>query len=168
MNLNNGRIWPYAISASIIFIFGACIATIMVSVKLPVEKSDTYMMGYQEANVEANNLIKSRIEFDKQYQIKYITDNFNLKDSVIKYSVSDIDNNPVNSAKLKIIITRPNNHKNDQEIIDPKIENGIYSFSNIDVPLEGRWDIMAKISIDDKERFYNIKADTRKKEFKEY
>ena len=53
MNLSNGRIWPYAIGASIIFIFGACVATIVVANTLPVEKSDTYMMDYHEADAKA-------------------------------------------------------------------------------------------------------------------
>ena len=168
MNLSNGRIWPYAISISIILVFIAAIMTIVVSVKLPVELSDTYMMGYQEANVEANNIINDRIAFDKKYKIQYITDGISIDNSVIKYKVLDLQNNPVNNAIIQIIITRPNNHKNDQEILNPKIENGVYSFLNITLPLEGRWDIMAHITISENKRFYNIKADTRKKEFKEY
>ena len=168
MNLSNGRIWPYAIGTSIIFIFGACVATIIVANKLPVEKSDTYMMGYHQADASANDLIKARIAFDKSYKVEYITDGLSLENSVIKYRVIDINSNPVDTATLKVVVTRPNNHKHDQELINPTVENGVYTFSSIKLAQEGRWDIMAKINVDDLQRFYNVKADTRAKEVFEY
>ena len=168
MSKSKGRVWPYAISASIILVFAACVATVMVAIKLPVEKSDTYMMGYQEANVRADEIIKSRIAFDKKYRVEYITDEMSQDNTVLKYRVSDLNNKPVNNATIKVIITRPNNHKNDQELLNPKVENGVYTFSTVTLPLEGRWDIMAKISVGENQRFYNIKADTRKKEALEY
>ncbi len=168
MNLSNGRIWPLAIGISIILVFFAAIATIVVAVKLPVEKSDTYMMYYQDADANANKLIQARIDFDKKYTIEYSTIKLSLENSTIEYRVKDINHNAVENAKIKIIITRPNNHKNDQEIINPKIDNGIYKFDSIKLPLEGRWDIMAKVKVDNLERFYNLKADTRNREIKEY
>ena len=168
MNKSSGIIWPYAISASIILIFGACVATIVVATKLPVEKSDTYMMGYHEADATANEIIEARIAFDKEYKIEYVTDGISVNGSVIKYRVTDINSNTVNNAKLKVIVTRPNNHKNDQELVNPKVENGIYSFDSIKLAEAGRWDVMAKVNIGKLQRFYNIKADTRTKEAKEY
>jgi len=168
MSKSNGRVWPYAISISIMLVFGACIATIVVAVKLPVEKSDTYMMGYQEANERADEIIKSRIAFNKKYSVEYVTDGLSLESTVLKYRVKDSDNNPVNDAVIKAIITRPNNHKNDQELANPSVENGLYTFSSVILPLEGRWDVMAKIKIGDNQRFYNVKVDTRTNEASEY
>ncbi|MCK4737166.1 MAG: FixH family protein [Sulfurimonas sp.] len=168
MNISNGRIWPYAIGASIIFIFGACVATVIIANKLPVEKSDTYMMGYHEADAKANELIEARIAFNKKYKIEYITDGISQESSVIKYRVTDLNFNPVDSAKIKVIVTRPNNHKHDQELNTPTVLNGVYSFNSITLAQEGRWDIMAKVNVDDVQRFYNVKADTRNKEVYEY
>ena len=168
MNLSNGRIWPYAIGGSIILVFGACVATIIVANKLPVEKSDTYMMGYHQADAKANELIKARIAFNKNYKVEYITDGLSLDSSVIKYRVTDLNSNPVDSATLKVVVTRPNNHKHDQELINPTVENGVYTFSTITLPQEGRWDIMAKVNVGELQRFYNVKADTRAKEAFEY
>jgi len=168
MSKSRGRVWPYAISASIMLVFGACVATVMVTLKLPVEKSDTYMMGYHEANDRADEIIKNRIAFNKKYSVEYITDGLSLESSILKYRVMDLNNNPVNNATIKAIITRPNNHKNDQELINPSVENGVYTFSSVTLPLEGRWDVMAKINIGDNQRFYNVKADTRAKEAFEY
>ena len=168
MNLSSGRMWPYIIGGSITLVFGFCVATIVVASKLPVEKSDTYMMGYHEADANANELIEARIAFNKSYKVEYITDSLSLDNSVIKYRVSDLNSNPVDNANVKVIVTRPNNHKYDQELINPTVENGVYTFSTITLPQEGRWDIMAKVNVGDLQRFYNVKADTRKKEALEY
>lgn len=168
MNLSNGKIWPYAIGTSIILIFGACVATIVVTSKMPVEKSDTYMMAYQEADAQANELIQAQIEFNKKYKIEYINNGLSVTNSSIEYRVTDLENNPVDNAKIDLIITRPNNHKYDQELTSPQYENGIYSFENITLPVDGRWDIMAKLTIGENQRFYNLKADTREKKITEY
>ena len=168
MKRNSGRIWPYSIGASIIFIFGACVATIVITSKVPVEKSDTYMMGYHEADAKANDIINERIEFNKKYKIEYLTDGLDSQNCVVKYKVSDINSNSVNSADIKVVVTRPDNHKHDQELINPTVEGGVYTFSPIKLPVEGRWDIMAKVNVDGVQRFYNIKTDTRSKEIIEY
>jgi len=164
----SGRIWPYAISISIIFIFGACVATIIVATKLPVEKSDTYMMGYHQADANANELINARIAFDKKYKIEYLTDGLSVNNSIVSYRVTDLNSNPVNNAKVKVVVTRPNSRKFDIELENPSANNGVYTFSATKLPLEGRWDIMAKVNVDDLQRFYNVKADTREKKYKQY
>ena len=86
----SGKVWPYAISISIFAVFGACVATVIVANTLPVEKSDTYMMGYHQADAKANELINARIDFDKKYKIQYITDSLNLNSSTLKYKVTTL------------------------------------------------------------------------------
>ncbi|ABB43368.1 hypothetical protein Suden_0087 [Sulfurimonas denitrificans DSM 1251] len=168
MKLNNGRIWPYAISASIIFIFGACIATIVVTSSLPVQESDTYMMSYHDADAKANELIKAKIDFDKKYNIEYVTQTFTKDKSVIAYKISDKESNPVNNATIKVVLTRPSTLKNDQELNNPSVENGVYTFEPTTLSADGRWDIMAQVSVGETSRFYNIKTDTRGMNIVEY
>jgi len=168
LNLSSGKIWPYAISISILFIFGACVATIIVANKLPVEKSDTYMMGYHEADSKVNDIIEDAISFNNKYNIEYITDSLSQESSIIKYKITNISGDAVNNAEVKVIITRPNNHKHNQELNNPKVDNGIYSFDTVTLPKAGRWDIMAKVNIEDNQRYFNVKADTRAKEAYEY
>jgi nitrogen fixation protein FixH len=168
MNLSSGKVWPYAIGISISLVFAAAVATVVITATHPVEDSDIYMMGYHEADAKANKLIKQRIAFDKEYKIKYITDSLSLDSSIIKYKVTDINSKPVENAKIKVIVTRPNNHKHDKELLNPTVENGIYTFKSISLAKNGRWDIMAKVNIDNLQRFYNVKADTRAKDVYEY
>jgi len=166
--LKSGKIWPLAIGLAISAVFIAAIVTVIIANKLPVEKSDTYMMGYHEADAKANELIKARINFDKKYKIQYTTESLDLKKTVLKYKITTTSGADVNNAKIKVIVTRPNNHKHDQELLNPNIKNGLYTFSATTLAVSGRWDIMAKVSIGEDERFYNVKADTRTKDAYEY
>lgn len=168
MNLSSGKIWPYAIGVSTVLVFSACIATIVVANTLPVEKSDTYMMGYHEADKNANDLIEAQISFDKKYNLENLSKPLTSENSELKYRVTDKQSNPVNNAEVVVVITRPNSHKYDQTLENPTVENGVYSFSSVNLQTEGRWDIMAQIKVADNQRYYNFKADTRTKKVTEY
>jgi nitrogen fixation protein FixH len=168
LNKSNGKIWPYSIAISIVLVFIAAVVTVIIAMTLPVQKSDTYMMGYHEADAKANELIKARIAFDKKYKVAYVTDGLSLDNSVIKYKISDLNSQVIDNAKIEVVVTRPNTHKHDQTLKLSGYENGVYTFPSIKLPVEGRWDIMAKVSVGNLQRFYNVKADTRKKETSEY
>jgi len=165
---SNGKVWPYTIAISIALVFGASIATIMVASKLPVEKSDAYMMGYHQVDANVNELIEAKIAFDKKYKIEYIKDKFTVNDSIIKYKITDMNSKPVDDAKIVIVLTRPNTRDFDKEVIKPTVKDGVYTFSSIKLPKEGRWNIMAKINVGDLQRFYNVKVDTRDNKVTEY
>lgn len=165
---SNGKIWPYAISISIFLVVIAGIITISVAIELPVQDSDRYMMGYHEADAKANELIEAKIAFDKKYTLSLITDTLHVESTQLQYKLIDKDNNAIDDAKISLMITRPNTHKYDFELTSPSVKDGIYTFSNVKLAVEGRWNIMAKINVDDNARFYNVKMDTRSKGAYEY
>jgi len=167
--INSGKIWPYAISLAILTFFGAIVFSIsFILAKTPVEKSETYMMGYNHADLQANELIQAKIDFDKKYKISYIPELLSQKSTVLKYKVISLDGRVINDAKLLVRITRPDKQKYNQELRDPSIVNGVYTFKSVTLEKPGRWNVMAKVTVGDEEKFYNVKADTRTKEFKEY
>jgi len=168
LDFSSGRVWPYAISILILMVFGFCVATIIVTQQRPVAPSHTYMANYHEVDANANELIYKRIALDKEYKIAYITDTLSQENSILKYRVTDLNDKPVNDAKIKVIITRPNSHDFNQELVDPSVENGVYTFSSVTLAKPGRWDVMAKVDVGELQRFYNVKADTRAKEAFEY
>ncbi|MDQ1263246.1 MAG: hypothetical protein QG559_247 [Campylobacterota bacterium] len=168
MKSSKAKAWPYAIAISIFLIFLASVATIVIASKAPVQKSNDYMMDYHEADERANEIIKESIEFNKKYKVEFLAQDFNVKNTILKYRISDTSLVPIDNASIKVILTRPDTHKHNIELDKYEIENGVYTFSMPELPQEGRWDIIAKIKIDDLERFYNIKTDTRTKTAVEY
>lgn len=162
MNLSSGKIWPYAISLAIFGIFSACVASIFVTTKYaPVQLSNEYMLNYHDADAQANDLINAQIAFDKEYDMSYISEGLNKENTVISYKLTDKNQKSINDAKIKILVTRPDQLQHSMEFENPTVEEGVYSFSAIELPLEGRWNIIAKVEIGEQSGFYNIKADTR-------
>ena len=167
--MSNGKIWPYVISIAILTFFGAIVFSVTYIVKTaPVEKSHAFMMDYDNADLAANEIIQNSIDFNKKYKVSYITEVLSQESTILKYKITDIKGKAINTAKLVALITRPNHHKHNQELINPKIENGIYTFNSVMLAEPGRWNIMTKITIGENKRFYNVKADTRAKEAFEY
>ena len=74
----------------------------------------------------------------------------------------------MNDAKIEVIITRPNTHDYDIKLNNPDVKDGVYSFTEVKLPKAGRWNVMAKISVGDNYRFYNLKSDTRYTNITEY
>lgn len=165
--LASGRIWPYAIGISIFGIFSACVATIVVTTQYAsVQLSDEKMLNYHEADARANELINSQISFDKKYDLEYIHSDVNLENTKISYKITDKNKKAVDDAKVKVLLTRPDSTEHNIELTNPEVSNGIYSFKDIKLPLEGRWNFIAKVDIANETGYYNIKTSTREAEFK--
>jgi nitrogen fixation protein FixH len=126
------------------------------------------MRNYHDADANINEIIAKEIAFKKRYQVEYISKKLDMNHTVLQYKVNDLQGNTVNNARFNVVVTRPNNHKHDQELSNPSVEKGVYTFAGITLPEPGRWDIMAKVSVDSYERYYNLKADTRYESVFEY
>lgn len=160
--------WPYGIAFSFVLIVALIIGTIIVASNNAVEQSDLYMSNYHEIDDNKNKIIMAEIAFNKFYTIEYVTEKLDPEATVIAYSLSDKAGNPVNHAKIKVVVTRPNTHDFDVTLENPSVSDGRYEFASIELPKEGRWDIMAQVSVGDHHRYYNLKADTRQSNTFEY
>ena len=167
MSKSNGRIWPYSIGASIILVFGFCVATIVVTQSANIQESDAYMTHYQDADANVNDLIEAQIAFDKLYKIEYISKGIETG-SVVEYRVTDLAGKAINDAEVMLATSRPETNEFNQNINNPAVENGVYAFSGLEFPKVGVWNLIAKVKIGDDYRFFNIKADTRIKESFEF
>lgn len=158
---NPGTKWPIIIALSIVGVIGACVATIKVALNNPVEMSNYGMQNYHQYDSDVNQIIAEKIAFDQNYTIEFLTPQITEKSSILEYKVSDKSGKGVNDAKVEIILTRPDIKEFDMNLSNPVVNEGKYTFSPIDLPKAGRWDIMAKISVGSVQRYYNLKADTR-------
>lgn len=158
---NAGKKWPWIIGVSTIIVIGFSIATIKVAINNPVEMSKYGMQNYHEYDNNVNDIINAKIEFDKKYSITFLTPQITDKNSVIVYAIKDKSGKAIEDANISVVLTRPDTTKLDITLDKPTIENGVYTFKAIDLPKAGRWDIMAKIAVDENKRYYNLKADTR-------
>jgi len=158
---NAGKKWPWIIGLSIVGVIGFSIATVSVAIKNPVEMSDYGMQSYHSYDDNVNDIINAKIAFDQSYTIAFLTPQIQEKSSIFVYQVRDKSGKAIDNAKIDLILTRPDTQKFDLNLTNPDIHDGKYTFNAIDLPKIGRWDILAKVSIGDKQRYFNLKADTR-------
>ncbi|CAI6146983.1 MAG: hypothetical protein SPLUMA1_SPLUMAMAG1_00422 [uncultured Sulfurimonas sp.] len=166
--MNNGRVWPYAIGTAISLIFSFCVATIFITESSAIQESDSYMTKYQDADLNANEFIKKRMAFDRLYNIAFTTKTIAGESPIISYKVTTKDGIVLNNAKIKIAISRPETDVFDKTLQNPSVDNGVYSFALKKFPKQGVWNIIAKVSVKNKERFLNMKTDTRNPRFYEF
>jgi len=126
------------------------------------------MRGYHDTDRNVNEIIFRQIEFNKHYDIAFVTPQISDTATTLQYKITDKAGKPVDDATIKAIITRPNKHEFDVELMHKSVENGIYTFETVTLPKQGRWNIMAKINIGEHERYFNLKADTRYPQTYEY
>jgi len=164
--IKNGKIWPVMIALSIMGVVVLSYWTIKQTFKADLTQSDMYMSSYQNVDENINDIIAKKIDFNKNYTIQI--DSFDLsKGGYVRYKLTDKTGNMVNDANLTLIFSRPSNDAQDMKVKPSEIKNGIYSFE-VNLPKEGRWDLMLYVKVGDKERYYNLKTDTRSKKIKEY
>lgn len=166
--LNNGKQWPIGITIATIFIICSCAFTIYIALLQPVQEDKDMMIDYHTYDNTVNDIIKIGILFDKKYKVSFVGDGVSLTGSTFGYKIVDFNNKPIKNAIIDVIITRPITI--DQKIIldSPIFINDIYSFQNIQVPNEGRWNILTKISIGNLYKHINLKSDTSDSNVYEY
>lgn len=161
MDKDAGRKWPIIIGLSIVGIIGLSIATIKVAIDNPVELSDYGMQNYHLYDANANAIIQKKIDFDRQYDIAFTAPQIHEKGTVLSYRLTDKSGEAVNNAQFEVVFTRPDTVKSNVDALVATVEEGVYTFHSVDLPKPGRWDILAKVTVGEDERFFNVKADTR-------
>jgi len=166
--MRDGLHWPIGVITSVILIVIACALTIYVALLQPVQEDADMMQGYHSLDASANEMIIAGLKFNAKYKLTYIGQGVSLEGSSIAYKIEDMNANPVNNAIVKVVLSRPVIDENQIDLENPRIENGVYTFENIKVAKEGRWNILAKVIVNEDFRHMNLKSDTTDKDVYEY
>jgi len=159
--IKSGKLWPFAISLGIAGVFGLCIWTIAETQKAHIQESDAYMTSYQDADLKANEFIKSRIAFDKKYKLKYVTDKLSENGCDVKYKLTTLDGKAVKDAKMVLSISRPETKSYNKTVENPVLKDDLYVFNDLKFPKAGAWNLLLKVNVGNNSRFYSVRTDTR-------
>jgi len=168
MNLSDGKQWPIGVITSTILIIIACAVTIYIALLQPVQEDGDMMMDYHSLNANANDIIVANLIFNKKYELTYTGEAVSQEGSTLSYKLLDVNGQAVNNAKFDVILSRPILSGSEISLQEPKVDNGIYSFKNVQVSDKGRWNILAKVTVGDDYRHMNLKSDTMDKGVYEY
>ncbi len=159
--IKNGKIWPIIIAVSIFGVVLLSYWTIKETAQADLTQSNIYMDNYHNVDDNINDIIMAEVSFNKKYDVSLESIELSAGDEKIVYTITDKQGKPVLDAKLELVLSRPVSDAADIKLEPTDMQNGRYIFEGFKLPKEGRWDLLLKITIGDKQRYYNLKADTR-------
>ncbi|WP_200762777.1 FixH family protein [Nitrosophilus alvini] len=150
--------WPHFIIGLVLFSAGLVGWTIKAAIDNPVEMDNSYMLNYHTVDDNINDILKKQQIFDKNYKLAIENEKLELGKNRIVFKLFDKSGNIVENAKVSLLVTRPETVKYDKKI-DAKYIGDRY-VAEVDLDLEGRWNIIAKVKLPDVEGFKTYKLST--------
>jgi len=166
MEENKKTYWPHMIVGFLFLGISLGIWTIKSAGSMPVEKENAYMMSYQDADTNINEILAKQELFRQNYEIKIlntttiqIKENKNSRKNFLNpveikkgenkftYSVVDKNGQVVKGADVSFMLTRPHTDIDDQKIDKINFVNNSYQTPNINITKAGRYMLVARVKI---------------------
>ena len=153
--------WPKGIALATLGVIILSVGTIVIAVKNPVQDANDHMTDYKDVNKRINSMIEANIAFNSKYKFEYLAHPLNNKASVIAYRVTTQAGEAVNNADLEVMLTRPTERGHDISLEVDSVKDGVYTFKTVSLPLKGRWNLFANVSVETEKGYKRLKLDTR-------
>ncbi len=169
-NSDRGKFWPYMILGFLAIGITLGYWTVKHAVGMPVHESNEYMMKYQTAEKNANEIIEAQQRFDRRYDLKL--EGMKLSDfkpihlkrkpgpivalgpvNTVSYKMTDKAGNPINDANVTLLVTRPQTAADDQIFKKIPGKNGLYTVSNLKLSKPGRYILRVRAQKGDAVKF---------------
>ncbi|MDD5360173.1 MAG: hypothetical protein PHI02_07875 [Sulfurovaceae bacterium] len=166
MEENKKTYWPHMIVGFLFLGIGLGIWTLKSASSLPVERENKYMMSYQDADANINEILEKQALFSQNYSIKILNtkiiqvekdknsrksfiDPIELKkgENQFNYSVVDKNGQAVKNAAVTFMLTRPHTDKDDQKFDKINFVNNSYQTPKINITNIGRYTLVARVEI---------------------
>jgi len=158
--------WPHMILGFLILGMTLSYWTVKSASSLPVQESNDYMLKYQQADININEILNSKATFDQRYTIeivdvkKVIVELENAKRAkeetsvVLKqgknsftYVVSAKDGVAVSDANVTFLLTRPHSVREDKYIENIPFVDGQFCVSDINITKPGTYTLQLRVKI---------------------
>ncbi len=146
---NKKTYWPHAIIFSMFLIVGACVWTIKVALKNPVEMDNFYFEKYQQVDRNINDILQKQKDFFKNFKLVYDSQDLKLNQKqTISFSIQNTKTKKnVQNANITFLLTRPETNKLNQEFKLQKVLNDKFVINDVILKKPGRWQYKIKITI---------------------
>ena len=167
---NQNRLWFAIVMGMLSFGIGMIIWTVKQATSLPVHEANDFMLKYQQADMNINQILANKAKFDSKYTIKledvelitlpeeYQNSNskreqpkpvkLNKGENSFKYTVQDKNGNPIQNAEMTFLLTRPYTQVEDQQENNVTFNNGFYVTKKFELSNKGRYILQTKVTID--------------------
>ncbi|RDU58170.1 hypothetical protein [Helicobacter sp. MIT 99-5507] len=170
---NKKTFWPIGIVLFLSIMVCMIILTVYISIKSSPEDDNTYFSTRQIVDKEINHILLTQDQLEEEYKFYYIDNTganhkldrkVNKKTSIpieiktnepfmLNIKITDNNGNNTDSAKVESIITRFATSKFDKNLGELSKNNDIFKSNEIMLE-KGDWKVMIKVTIDDKNAFF--------------
>ncbi|WP_456432545.1 FixH family protein [Nitratifractor sp.] len=154
--------WPHMILGFLAIGITLGFWTVKHAIQLPVHESNEFMMKYQQADMDYNQIQEAQARFDARYKValegmrdsdfkpKHVKRHIGRivalqKVNTVTYRVTDKAGNPVDDANVTLLLTRPFTEKEDQHFTLTHTGNGIYRVEKVSIPHYGRYILRVRV-----------------------
>ncbi len=159
---DRGKFWPYMILGFLAIGITLGYWTVKHAIGMPVHESNEYMMKYQNADLDANEIEEAQALFNQNYKISIDgmkLSNFkpeHLKRKAgkivvlnrvnrISYTLVDRGGNVVSDANVSLLLTRPHTEKEDQRFNKLPFKDGHYVLEKLVLKNPGRYILRVRV-----------------------
>ena len=169
--------WPHMILGFLALGITLSYWTVKSATSVPVQESNEYMMKYQQADININEILNSKATFDQRYTIeivdvkKVIVELENAKRAkeetsvVLKqgknsftYVVSAKDGVAVSDVNVTFLLTRPHSVREDKYVENIPFIDGKFQVNDIDIEKAGRYTLQLRVKIGENTGYSQIPA----------
>ncbi len=158
--------WPHMILGFLALGITLSYWTVKSASSLPVQESNNFMLKYQVADMNINEIMERKMAFDKHYTINIkdvetmeMKDNVNSKrkeaDNVkllhslntFNYTIVAKDGTSIKDANVTFLLTQPHSVKQDQLVENIPFINGKFQISDINITKPGRYTLQLRAKV---------------------
>jgi len=173
----NKTYWPHMILGFLALGLTLSYWTVKTASSAPVQESNEYMMKYQQADININEILNRKAAFDQHYIIEIV----GVKKAMVKlenakrakaensvvlmqglnsftYVVKTKDGTTVSDANVTFLLTRPHSVREDKYVENIPFTDGKFQISNIDIEKAGRYTLQLRAKIGENTGYSQIPA----------
>lgn len=144
---------------------------------MPVQESNQFMLKYQMADININDIMEKKIAFDQAYTINILdvetmimTDNINSNiaqpnpvklsrgSNTFLYEVIAKDGTKVSDANVTFLLTQPHSRTEDKLFLNVPYVDGKYHVKDVNITKAGRYTLQLRAEVDDTIGYSEISA----------
>jgi len=169
--------WPHMIVGFLFIGITLGYWTVKSASSIPVQESNEYMMKYQQADMNINEIMKSKALFDQSYKIELLDAKRAMQEienakrakaekvviltqgnNSFVYRVSNKNNNFMHDANVTFLLTRPHTVKEDILVKNIPAVDGKFKIDNIAITKPGRYILQLRAKIGEAVGYSEIPA----------
>ena len=158
--------WPHMIVGFLFLGITLSYWTVKSASSMPVQESNDYMLKYQQADMNINEIMNSKNLFDGKYKIELLNAQSAMQEvenakrakeekSIVltqgknsfTYSVSTRSGEFMSDANVTFLLTRPHTVKEDLLVENIPVVEGMFKIDNISITKPGRYVLQLRAKI---------------------